>query len=142
MRIYLTHCCAKKDDSLQDTRRKVLPDELYTALPTVRFMAKCRAKRVPWAILSDYYGVWFSDVRREWYGDDVGDPRHLTPERFQWLVTDLDTALGRYSEILFYHNPGRFHPVYQRLLHATALRQRVRLITHLDEIVYGLARNR
>ncbi len=33
MRIYITHCGAKKDDSLKGTGRRVTPDLLYTATP-------------------------------------------------------------------------------------------------------------
>jgi hypothetical protein len=49
-------------------------------------------------------------------------------------VANFDETLGGYGEIVFYHNPGRFHPVYQRLLQTTALRTGVRLISHLADI--------
>jgi hypothetical protein len=42
--------------------------------------------------------------------------------------------LDVYSEIYFYHNPGRFHPFYDRLLNRSALKNRVKRITHLSEI--------
>lgn len=136
MRIYLTHCSKRKDDSLKHTGRKVTPCQLYTARPTVRFMNKCKEMRVRWAILSDHHGVWFPEVHHEWYGDDVGDPRKLTDERFARLVADFDEKLCGYDEIVFYHNPGRFHSAYKRLLGRTALRDRIRLISyrHLDQV--------
>ena len=59
LRVYLTHCSAKKDDALKNTSKKVTPDKFYTASPTRRFMNKCKEKSVDWAIFSDLYGVWF-----------------------------------------------------------------------------------
>jgi hypothetical protein len=67
MRIFVTHCSAKKDNSLKNTGKKVTPDKLYTATPTQRFMKKCLKSKVNWAIFSDYYGVWFPDLEHEWY---------------------------------------------------------------------------
>lgn len=57
MRIYITHCSAKKDDMLKHTDKKVTPDKLHTATPTQRFMNKCKEKQFKWAIFSDLYGV-------------------------------------------------------------------------------------
>ena len=62
-RIYITHCSAKKDSVLKNTKAKVTPDKLYTAAPTQRFINECKNKGVNWAIFSDKYGVWFSDTR-------------------------------------------------------------------------------
>ncbi len=133
-RIYITHCAAKKDDSLADTGRKVTPDLLYTATPTRRFMARCRDRGVQWAIFSDHYGVWFSGEKREWYGDDVGDPNGVTESKFWELVRNFDEELQDYGEIHFYYNPGRFHPLYGRLLRETRLKERIVKITHLWDI--------
>jgi len=91
---------------------------------------------VAWAIFSDHYGVWFSDEKREWYGDDVGDPNSVSEQKFRELVKNFDTKLQRYDEIYFYRNPGRFHSLYKRLLRATRLRDRVVLISHLWEVIY------
>ena len=60
--IYITHCSAKKDDRCRETRETVTPDLLYTAKPTQRFMERCKATGVRWAIFSDLYGVWFPEV--------------------------------------------------------------------------------
>ncbi|HZD36815.1 MAG TPA: hypothetical protein VE130_16540 [Nitrososphaeraceae archaeon] len=46
---------------------RVTPDRLYTATPTQRFMNECKNKGVNWAILSDKYGIWFSQDLHEWY---------------------------------------------------------------------------
>lgn len=132
MRIYLTHCSAKKDDSLRGTGRKATPDVLYTATPTQRFMHACKTRNVCWAIFSDLYGVWFPDVKHEWYEKD---PDAVSEQEFQALIRDFDGKLGAYEEIWFYHNPGRFHPLYRRFLNTTRLRDRVVLFSHLREIV-------
>jgi hypothetical protein len=134
-RIYVTHCAAKKDDSLKGTGRKVRPDLLYTATPTQRFMRRCSERGVRWAIFSDHYGVWFGDEEHEWYGDDVGDPNRVTEPKFRELVKNFDERLQRYGEIHFYYNPGRFHPLYRRLLEKTELKDRVVKVTHLWDIV-------
>ena len=135
-RIYISHCSAKKNGSLKATGRKVPPNVLYTATPTQRFMRRCKELGVAWAIFSDHYGVWFSDEKREWYGDDVGDPNSVSEQKFRELVKNFDTKLQRYDEIYFYRNPGRFHSLYKRLLRATRLRDRVVLISHLWEVIY------
>jgi hypothetical protein len=134
-RVYITHCAAKKDDSLKGTRIQVTPDLLYAATPTQRFMKRCKERGVHWAIFSDHYGVWFSDERREWYGDNVGHPTRVTEQKFRELVTNLDERLQHFEEIHFYYNPGRFHHLYKRLLKETALKDRVVMITHLRDIV-------
>jgi hypothetical protein len=134
MRIYLTHCSATKDNSLRGTGRKVTPDKLYTSKFTQSFMRRCMEVGVRWAIFSDHYGVWFSEIEREWYGDDVGDPNLVTNDKFLALLSDFDNSLRDYGEIVFYYNPGRFHPLYRRLLNETVLKDRVRMITHYWEI--------
>lgn len=106
MKIYLTHCSAKKDDSLKNSGRKVPPDKLYTATPTQRFMNKCKETHVNWAIFSDLYGVWFPDIEHKWYEKD---PNTVTEKEFYQLLDDFNRKLQRYEEIWFYYNPGRFH---------------------------------
>jgi hypothetical protein len=133
-RIYLTHCSAKKDDTLRGTAKRVTPDRLYIATPTQRFMETCKRQSVEWAIFSDHYGVWFANEKREWYSDDVGDPNSVTEERFRWLVRNFDERLSDFDSIYFYHNPGRFHPLYARLLEETVLKSRLVPITHLRDI--------
>jgi hypothetical protein len=131
-RIYITHCSAKKDTSLKNTNKKVTPDKLYTATPTQRFMNKCKEKNVNWAIFSDLYGVWFPDIEHEWYEKD---PNIVTEQEFKSLLENFDQALQDYDEIWFYCNPGRFHPLYKRLLQETKLKNKVKLFTHIREII-------
>jgi hypothetical protein len=132
MRIYITHCSAKKDNSLKYSGDKVTPDKLYTATPTQRFMSKCKEKNVNWAIFSDLYGVWLSNIKYGWYEKD---PNKVTEPEFTNLVNDFDQKLKCYDEIWFYYNPGRFHPLYEKLLQETSLKCKVRRFTHIKEIV-------
>jgi|SRR6266567_1123118 len=127
--IYLTHCSHKKNERCKETREAVTPEVLYTATPTQRFVQRCRVLNVPWAVFSDKYGIWFPEVRHEWYEKD---PDTVTEAEFSGLVADFDAKLSGYSEICFYHNPGRFHPL--RLLRLSELSDRVKPITHLWEI--------
>ena len=39
-----------------------------------------------------------------------------------------------YDEIWFYHNPGRFHNLYRRLLNQSKLKDRIVLFSHVYEI--------
>lgn len=133
-RVYITHCSAKKDDTLKGTGRQVTPDLLYTATPTRRFMERCKEQGVRWAIFSDHYGVWFSDKTHEWYGDDVGDPGIVTEQRFRELVKSFEERLRPFNEIHFSYNLGRFHHLYRRLLEETTLKNRITMIAHLWDI--------
>ena len=132
MRIYLTHCTAKKDSSLRFSGERVTPDRLYRGKFVEAFMRTCKQRGVEWAILSDLYGVWFPDIRHEWYEKD---PNSVTDSEFWELVRDFDEKLEAYDEIWFYYNPGRFDPLYKRLLSQTALRDRITLFTHHYEVV-------
>ncbi len=75
--------------------------------------------------------VWFPDIEHEWYEKDPGT---VTEKEFKDLVNDFDKKLKGYKEIWFYYNPGRFHPLYKRLLKETRLKERVKLFTHISEI--------
>jgi phenylalanyl-tRNA synthetase alpha subunit len=130
-RIYLTHCCAKKDNSLRGGGKKVTPDKLYTSERIQRFMNECKKKGAEWAIFSDKYGVVFPNQEIEWYDKH---PSKVTDEEFEELLKDFDQKLASYDEIWFYYNPGRLHPLYKRLSSKSKLRDRIRLFTHIKEI--------
>lgn len=136
MRIFLTHCCAKKDDTLQNSSVKVTPDKLYRAMPTKRFMEQCKWRKVNWAIFSDKYGVWFPEETHEWYEKD---PDTVTPTEYKRLIENFEQRLDKYDEIWFYHNPGRFHPLYERLLKDVRVKGKITLFTHKNEIARGSA---
>ncbi|MCD6222112.1 MAG: hypothetical protein J7K12_00290 [Thermoplasmata archaeon] len=131
-RIYITHCSAKKDDSFRGTKKKVTPDRLYLATPLQRFIKKCKDKGVDWAIFSDKYGVVFPHNKIEWYNKH---PSKVKPDEFRDLVDDFVMKLSKYDEIWFYHNPGRFHQLYKKLVEKVRNRGlNVKLFTHLSEI--------
>jgi hypothetical protein len=131
LRIYVTYCSAKKDDSLRGTQRKVTPDRLYKSLRIQRFMKACREKKVNWAIFSDLHGIWFPNVRHGWYEKN---PSMVTEEKFRKLTHDFDEKLGKYDEIWFYYNPTRFHSIYRRLLEESRLTRKIRRFTHIADI--------
>lgn len=132
MRIYVTHCSAKKDDSLKHTGKQVTPDKLYTATPTQRFIDRCKRMGVEWAIFSDLYGIWFPDEKHRWYNKH---PDTVSEEEFNYLVRNFEEKLGNYDEIYFYHNPGRFHPLYRRLLNEVRIKDKICLFSHKSETV-------
>lgn len=132
MRIYITHCSAKKSDTLRRNRKSGFPDELYTSKRIQSFMKRCKQERVRWAIFSDLYGVWFPDRRHRWYEKA---PSSVSEEEFSDLVKDFERTLAKYREIRFYYHPARFHRLYKRLIRQTQLRGRVRLFTRVKEIV-------
>jgi len=131
-RIYVTHCSAKKDAKLKNTREKITPDRLYTSRFVQRFINKCKEEKVNWAIFSDMYGVWFPEEKHEWYEKS---PDTVSEEEFRKLVKDFEEKLRGYDEIYFYHNPGRFHHLYRRLLKEAKVRGKIILFSHLDKII-------
>jgi len=50
-------------------------------------------------------------------------------------VQSFNERLRDFDEIYFYHNPGRFHPLYRRVLAETALRPRIVKITHISDVI-------
>lgn len=127
----MTHCSAKKDQSLTATHEKVTPDRLYTSRRIRVFMDTCKKKGVDWAIFSDLYGIWFPTVEHEWYEKS---PDSVSDEEFRELVSDFDSKLREYDEIWFYYNPSRFHALYKKLVNVSRLRDRIRLFTHVANI--------
>jgi hypothetical protein len=130
-KIYITHCSAKKDAALENSKVKVTPDKLYTATPTQRFINECKNKKVSWAIFSDKYGVWFPDSLHEWYEKN---PNKVTKAELDQLVSEFNKSLDQFDEICFYYNPGRFHRLYKKLLKKSELKGKIKLFTHLNEI--------
>ena len=130
--LYFTHCCAKKDDSLRGTGKRVPPIELYRATPTQRFMRRCVEAGVEWAIFSDKYAFVFSDDRIPWYEKH---PSTLALTEKKRLFHNAFEVLKNYDLAYFYYNPGRLHPFYRELVDDIRRRGRdIREITHLDDI--------
>jgi hypothetical protein len=131
MRIYITHCSAKKRGSLRYTGKKVCPDKLYASSRIQRFMSRCKGQKVKWAIFSDLYGVWFSHEKRSWYEKP---PDEVTGHEFRALVRNFDRRLRRYNSIYFYHHPARFHRLYRRLIRWSSLHGRIKLFRKTAQI--------
>jgi hypothetical protein len=129
--LFITHCSFRKNDSLNGTGIAVTPDSLYSSRNLQRFVRTCRERNVPWAIFSDLYGIWFPEEKHEWYEKS---PDRVTPDEFTRLRENFDSCLCEYDEIYFYHNPGRFHRLYKKLLSESTLSERIHLISHLSEI--------
>ena len=129
MRIYITHCSAKK---IKNTNKEVTPDKMYTATPTQRFIKRCKERGVNWAIFSDLYGVWFPNIKHKWYEKH---PDSVTSVEFGKLVEDFELKLKGYSQIYFYYNPGRFHWLYDKLLRENNLKSRIKRLTHKEDIL-------
>lgn len=132
MRIYLTHCSAKKNVSFRNSAKLTTPDELYTATPTKRFMSRCKEQRVKWAIFSDKYGIWFPEEKHEWYEKH---PKTVKPQEFKILVKNFEEHLQDFDEIWFYQNPGRFHKIYKNLLCEVKVKGRIIPFQHIEEII-------
>ena len=131
-RLYFTHCCAKKDDSLKGSGKKVSPMQLYQAAPTQRFMKRCVKVSVDWAIFSDKYGFVFPRERVEWYEKH---PKTVTTSEKKQLFKVAYEDLHQYDRIFFYYNLGRIHPLYRELVEEM-IRKGVNIseITHKREI--------
>lgn len=132
MRIYITHCSAKKNLSVKRSRARVPPDKLYTSKRLQAFVRWCKERRVRWAIFSDLYGVYFPNEKHKWYEKS---PDSVTPTEFRGLLKGFDKRLRVYREIWFYRHPARFHKLYRKLLRNTKLRRKVRLFKNVDRIV-------
>ena len=128
----MTHCSAKKDDSLKNTRVKVTPDKLYTSTKLLGFVEKCKTEHCKWAIFSDKYGVWFPNELHQWYDKH---PSSVTEAEFEVLKNDFEKKLADFDEIFFYYNPGRFHPLYNRILNEAKIKGKILKFTHKEKIV-------
>jgi len=131
MRIYLTHCCATKDDRFKGTNVEITPDRLYTPSRTHKFMETCKERHVKWAILSDEYGVWFPTEKHVWYEKH---PSTVTDAELEGLIHNFEQRLEQYDEIFFYYHPGRFHKLYKRILQSVHPGGNVIPFIHLSQI--------
>ncbi len=131
MHIYLTHCCAIKNDSIKDTSKVLPPQALYLENYLQNFVQACQAKNATWAIFSDLYGIWFPSVQHAWYDKH---PDTVTPSEFKALLFDFDKKLAPYETIYFYYETATWHPFYDRLIEAVGLRDRVVKFSDLGEV--------
>jgi hypothetical protein len=94
-------------------------------------MKRCKNAKVNWAIFSDKYGIWFSDTEHTWY---ERDPNKVTDEEFNMLIENFNSKLKSFDKIWFYYKPGRFHPLYKKLLANNSLKDKINTFTHIKEI--------
>ncbi len=132
MRIYLTHCTGIKDNLIKETGEKIVPDKFYQSAPIQRFFSRCKTQKVAWAVLSDKHGVWFPDIKHSWYDKH---PDSVSIEELDALVENFDDNLNNFTEIWFYNNPSWFHELYKKVLKRSSLKERIRLFSHLKEII-------
>ena len=59
-------------------------------------MQRCKDKSLRWAIFSEKDGVWFPEVRHEWYEKDS---ETVTEAEFSTRVADFDGKLNDDSQI-------------------------------------------
>jgi len=125
--IYITHCSAKKNNINKGT-----PDQLYSGTKITKFMSECKQLGVNWAIFSDKYGLVFPDQVIENYDKH---PSKVTDNEFHFLVEDTYNKLKNYDVVYFYHNPGRLHKLYHKLINELISRGiNIKEITHLEQI--------
>jgi hypothetical protein len=125
--IYITHCSAKKNNMNKGT-----PDQLYSGTKITKFMSRCKQLGVNWAIFSDKYGLVFPDQVIENYDKH---PSKVTDNEFHFLVEDTYSKLKNYDIVCFYHNPGRLHKLYRKLIDELISRGiNIKEITHLEQI--------
>lgn len=128
MDIYLTHCSKEKSMAAKASGLAVPPDELYTDIGIQAFMKACKILGVNWAILSDNYGVFFSDEKHEYYEKP---PETVTAEEEAVIIYQFDVKLASFDKIWFYVRTETFHPFYKRVLKRSNLAKKVFKFTNL-----------
>ena len=133
MKIYITYCSGKKDDSLKGKGIEVTPDRLYLSKRRIQpFISACKSKGVNWAIFSDLYGIWFPEEKHAWYEKS---PDEVSETEFKDLLSDFDEKLSEYEEICFYRpSPVMFHSLYKRLLKESKMNERIKIISSFSQI--------
>ncbi len=130
-KFYLTQCSSEMDETL-DVDQAVRPEMLYTSARVQTFADKCRRKNVEWGIFSGGYGIMFPLEKKKPYYHRGTHPSKVTESEFRALLKDFDLKLEDYDEIWFYHDPKRWHPLFERLCNESSIR--VRKFSDLTEI--------
>lgn len=131
MRAYFTHCSAEKDPTLRASGQLVTPDKLYTNAHLQQFMLRCQETGVPWGVLSDLYGVYWSHHRYGWYEKH---PDTVTPHEAEKIIQTFNHALKNYDEIWLYIRPESFHSFYDHVLNTTILTEKIKRFEKLEDI--------
>jgi hypothetical protein len=93
--------------------------------------ARLRSLLTSYTLLPSVSVYGFLTVLNEWYEKD---PNKVTEAEFSQLVREFNKSLGQFDGIWFYHNPGKFHKLYKKLLKKTELKNKIKLFTHLNQI--------
>jgi len=132
-KLYFTHCCAKKDDKLKGTNKKMSPQALYQSSKIQGFIKSCEEEGVEWAIFSDKYAFVFPSDRIRWYEKH---PKDVSEQEKKQLFDNAFNTLRNYDCTYFYYNPGRLHPLYRELVNEMKMRGiNIQEITSKYEIV-------
>ena len=131
MRVYLTHCSAEKEPTLKESGKTATPDDLYTNSQIQQFMMRCKERGVSWGVLSDLYGVYWSDERHSWYEKHPDTVKQHEEDK---IIQDFERKLSHYDEIWFYIRPKSFHPFYARVLERIVLADKIRTFEDLESI--------
>jgi hypothetical protein len=114
-RIRVTNCTAGKDDRARATGDPVPPDVLYVEPRIQRFFADARADGVPWAVLSDQWGLLLEGDTAPWY---ERHPDTVTADDEAELVRSVEAKLAGYDVIELVPLRAEPHPLYERVLRA------------------------
>ena len=131
--IFITYCSWQKDEAIRDAKAKVSVDQLYTSPRIIQFIEKCQAEKVIWGILSDKHGICFEKQEYEWY--DL-HPGSLTVDEIEQLKVKVVQQLACFSKIYFYTPTVDLHPVYQKIIDETPLKNKTQWLTRLEEIMF------
>jgi len=96
---YADRCRAllgQEGPTLQGNRRVGLAGPTLYCYTNTEINDTMQGERRPLGDFSDRYGVWFPQVRHEWYEKD---PDTVTESEFSALLRDFDEKLAGYSEI-------------------------------------------
>jgi hypothetical protein len=114
-RIRVTNCTAAKDEGARASGEPVTPDVLYVDPRIQRFFAEARADGVPWAVLSDQWGLLHEDDTAAWY---ERHPDTVSPDDEAELVRSVEAGLAGYDVIELVPLKATPHPLYERVLRA------------------------
>lgn len=132
MKVYLTHCCAKKNELARTTGIAMPPEEMYIEPDIQKFFSYCLSHKLAFGVLSDLYGIWLSPEKKRWYEKS---PDTVTDVEKAEILRIFDHELSRFSEIIFLIRPESFHPFYDFVLSHSKHTNRIRRITELKENV-------
>ena len=116
--IRITACTAQKSDRARRHGEPVTPDVLYVEPGIQRFFGDARADGVPWAVLSDQWGVLLEHDRAPWY---ERHPDTVTAADEAELVRSAEAKLAGFDVVELVRLRPTSHPLYERVLRTADL---------------------